>query len=104
MSYISPIEFSGIVQRANDISAMKQNEDSKPMLDQNHISQTMHKHTEHLTQEVAKKDNADGRKEKFDAKEKGRNSYSRPGQQNRKKQAEDKVVVKNANRGFDIKI
>lgn len=103
MSYISPIEFSGIVQRANDISTMKQNEDSKPMLDQNHISQTIHKHTEHLTQEVAKKDNADGRKEKFDAKEKGKNQYSRQGQKNRKKQ-EDKVVVKNANTGFDIKI
>lgn len=104
MSYISPIEFSGIVQRTNDISTMKQNEDAKPMVDQNNFSQAVHKHTEHVTQEVANKDNADGRNEKFDAKEKGKNKYARQGGKKKKAQEGDKVVVKGVSSGFDIQI
>lgn len=103
MSFIKPIEFSGIVQRTNDISTLKQNEDNKPVQDQNNFQQTVQKHVEHTTHEVAKKDNADQNQEKFDAKEKGKNQYSRQNQKKKQKNSEDKVIKK-ASKGFDIKI
>ena len=34
---IRPVEFSGVVQRSQDISSLKQNEDNKPMLQQQNV-------------------------------------------------------------------
>lgn len=103
MTYIRPIEFSGTVQRTQDVSTIKQNEDQKPLQDQSNFQQKVHKNTEHITQEVANKDNADGSQQKFDAKEKGKNQYSRQEQkQRREKESKEKVVLKN--QGFDIRI
>lgn len=105
MTYIRPVELSGMVQRTNDISTMKHQEDAKPMVDQSNIQHTVHKHTEHIMQEVADKDNADREQTGYDAKEKGRNTYSRPQGKREKqhRQPEDKVVRKEQH-GFDIKI
>lgn len=103
MTYIRPIEFSGTVQRTQDVSTIKQNEDQKPLHDQSNFQQKVQKNTEHLTQEVSNKDNADQNQQKFDAKEKGKNQYSRQEQKRRKKE-EPKGKVKLKNQGFDIKI
>lgn len=104
MTYIRPVDLNGMVQRTNDISTMKQNEDAKPMVDQGNIQQTVHKHTEHITHEVANKDNADREQNHFDAKEKGRNEYVRIGKKQKKHRAEDKMTVREEVKGFDIKI
>ena len=34
---IRPVEFSGVVQRSQDVSALKQNEDNKSMLQQQNV-------------------------------------------------------------------
>ena len=34
---IRPVEFHGIVQRSQDVSTLKQNEDNKPMLQQQNV-------------------------------------------------------------------
>lgn len=104
MTYIRPVFLNGMVQSTNDISTMKQNEDMKPLVDQSNIQQTVHKHTEHITHEVANKDNADREQNHFDAKEKGRNEYVRLGKKQKKKHTEDKMTVKESVKGFDIKI
>lgn len=105
MTFISPIHFSGIVQRTNDISTLKQHQDEKPLVDQGNFQQTVRKNTEHTTKEVAKKDNADYNQQKYDAKEKGKGQYMKQEQQRKKEQqAENKSVVKKASTGFDIKI
>lgn len=104
MSTVRPIEFSGIVQRTNDISTLKQHQDEKPVQDQGNIQQTVHKNVEHTTKEVAKKDNADYAQEKYDAKEKGKNQYTRQEQHKQKNRQEEHGVVKKPAKGFDIKI
>lgn len=105
MTFIRPIEFNGMVQRTQDVSTMKQNEDNRPIQEQGHIQQTVQKQAEHTTREVAKKDNADRNQEKFDAKEKGKGEYSRPNNQRKKtKQTGDRFVEKKGSGGFDIKI
>lgn len=105
MTFIRPVELNGMVQRTNDISTMKQNEDAKPVHDQNNFQNTVHRHTEHITHEVANKDNADRGQNHFDAKEKGRNEYFRQQDKRQKKEhAGDKMIVREENKGFDIKI
>lgn len=103
MTFIRPIEFRGIVQRTNDISNVKQNEDNKPVHDQSNIQQNVRKNTEHLAKEVAKKDDADRNQKKFDAKEKGSNEYVRQEQKQKQKKSEDKIINKSS-KGFDMKI
>ena len=105
MTFIRPIEFSGIVQRTNDISSLKQQQDQKPVQDQSNISQNVQRNTEHTTKEVAKKDNADYAQQRYDAKEKGKGQYTKQ-EQSRKRQQEEKTgqVVKKVSKGFDIKI
>lgn len=104
MTFIRPIEFNGTVQRTQDVSTIKQNEDQKPVHDQSNFQQKVQKNTEHLTHEVSNKDNADYSQQKYDAKEKGKNQYSRQDQKRQKKEKEPKEKVILKNKGFDIKI
>lgn len=106
MTYIRPIDFSGMVQRTNDISTLKQQQDAKPVQDQSNIAQNVHKNVEHATKEVAKKDNADYAEQKYDAKEKGKNQYVRLDSKRKKKdtKTQEKSSSSIAYRGFDMKI
>ncbi len=102
---IRPVDFSGLVQRSHDVSTTKQNEDNKPMLDQQNIQQTFEKDVERASKEVIKKQDADYHQRKFDAKEKGRGQeYTKQDQKRKKKESQDKVVKKEKSSGFDIKI
>lgn len=102
---IRPVDFSGLVQRSHDVSNTKQNEDNKPALDQQNIQQTFEKDVERASKEVIKKQDADYHQRKFDAKEKGRGQeYTKQNQKKKKKENEDKVIKKENNSHFDIKI
>lgn len=103
MTFIRPIEFSGIVQRTNELSNVKQQQDQKPVQDQSNIQQNVQKGIEHTTKEVAKKDNADYAQQRYDAKEKGKGQYTRQEQKRKQEQPQEKVVKK-VTSGFDVKI
>lgn len=96
------IELSTI-SRSQDLTAMKHNADNKGLIDQSNIGQQVQKDVEQRTKEVRSSDNAEWHSEKFDAKEKGKNEYSGDGGQKRRRQTEDKVVVKGRS-GFDMKV
>ena len=102
---IRPVEFSGVVQRSQDISTVKQNEDNKSMLQQQNVQTQFAKDTVHHMQQVTHANDSDNPKKKFDAREKGRNEYE--DRRNKKKRAEEKnsgkVSVKTTG-GFDMKI
>ena len=49
---IRPVEFSGIVQRSQDMSALKQNEDNKPMVQQQNVQTQFAKETIHHMHQV----------------------------------------------------
>lgn len=92
------------VSRAQDYSAIKHNEDSKPMVDQSIIGQEVQKTTQQRIREVHSSDNADWYEKKPDAKEKGNGTYAGDGGKRRRKpQQKDQVVVKGQG-GFDMKI
>ncbi len=102
---IRPVEFSGMVQRSQDISALKQNEDNKAMLQQQNVQTQFAKDTVHHMKQVNHANDSDNPEKKFDAREKGSNEYE--DRRNKKKKAGEKnsgkVSVKTSG-GFDMKI
>lgn len=110
MSGIRPVEVQGVMQRTQDISQIKQNQDMKPQVDQSHYQMQVQKNVESHSKQVNHSDNANKKEEKYDAKEKGNGAFYENPQQRRKKKDEDEeeegvVILKQANRGsFDMKI
>lgn len=102
---ISPILFNGSVTRMQDVTQIKQNEDTKGMVDQTNFQNTFHKQIDHKLNQVHQSDNAENRQRKFDAKDKGDNEYSGDGGKKRQqnKQADGKVIAKTLG-GFDMKV
>lgn len=103
---IRPVDFNGMIQRTNDVSTLKQNEDNKPMVEQQTLySQEMKKAEQKLRQvnHTQKKEN-DGYR--YDAKEKGNGHYEGEEQKKREKkqQMTDTISIKGQTLGFDIKI
>lgn len=106
---VSPITYNGMIQRANDVGTLKQNADTKPVLDQHNIQAQQIKQEQALSHKVAKPEQKENAEHRYDAKEKGNGTYQK--QQNKQKQKQkqkeygDKVIVKgNGNNRFDIKI
>lgn len=101
---ISPIEYNGVVQRAQDISAIKQNEDIRPQIDHMNV-QNQHQQKEIMKHEnVNKKDNADGKENKYDAKEKGNGMYYSEQNKKNNRKKEDGKVVKKQSGSFDVMV
>ena len=103
---IRPVDFNGMIQRTQDVSTLKQNEDNRPVVEQQMIfSEEMRKTEEKLHQVThpQEKENAGYR---YDAKEKGNGHYEREEQKkkDRKKQKADNVFLKGQTSGFDIKV
>ena len=103
---IRPVEFSGIVQRTQDVSALKQNEDNKPMLQQQNVQTQFAKETIHHMHQVNHANDSDNPKKKFDAREKGSNEYEDRRTKKKKKKDDNsgKVNAKPLKGGFDMKI
>ena len=94
---IRPVDFNGMIQRTQDVSTLKQNEDNRPVVEQQTIfSQEMKKVEQNLHQVVhaREKENAGYR---YDAKEEQK-------KKDKKQQKADNVYLKGQTSGFDIKV
>lgn len=103
---IRPMDMSGMIQRVEDVGAIKHQEDSKVNIDQQNIQHDVVKHEEKLTKEVHHADDSNQPEYRYDAKEKGKNQYQQ-GKKNKKRQqekTEGKVVKKHSTGSIDIKI
>lgn len=103
---ISPLLFNASISRMQDVSMIKHNEDAKGMVDQANFQNTFHKEIDSKVNQVHQSDNAENRREKHDAKEKGKNQYAGDGgkNRNRDKAPEDGRVVVKSRGGFDMKV
>lgn len=103
---IRPVEFNGMVQRTQDVSTLKQNEDNKPVFEQHVLSGKLQKDVQKSLQQVKHGDDTENYQKKYDAREKGSNEYE--GSQSKKKkkenQKEGQVLRKSMYSGFDMKI
>jgi len=106
---ITPIYNSAMLQRTQDISQIKQNQDIKPQVEQHNIQQTTTKQVEKNARQIVEKNNVTGEgQERHDAKEKGRGIFF----DIRKKDAKEKeriveddgIVIDKKNSHFDMRI
>ncbi len=109
---IRPVDMSGMIQRTQDIGNMKHQEENKPVVEQHNISVHQQKEEENLPHQVQQT----GKKEKdgyrYDAREKGSNSYEdnrkkkkkRDEEQDGEPESEGKVFFKGRGSSFDMKI
>lgn len=101
---IRPVEMNGVISRVQDVSTLKQNEDSKPLVDQSNFQSHIEKNIQHNQKQVREADDSDNHQKKFDAKEKGSNSYSSQNSKKKKEEDKKKNQKKNMDAGFDIRI
>ncbi len=102
---IRPIEFSGVVQRSQDMSTVKQNEDNKSLLQQQNMQTQFSKETSQHMQQVRQADDSKNPEQKFDAREEGRNKYE-DRRKRKKASGKDEKEPKPARLtgGFDMKV
>ncbi|MDE6915497.1 MAG: hypothetical protein K2P39_01690 [Lachnospiraceae bacterium] len=101
---ISPILLNGSIQQTDNVLHNQIKQVEKGVVDQGNIQVQEEKKEQRLAKQVVHADEALFKEERFDAKEKGHNSYSGDGGKRRKKgKGDGKVVAKSAG-GFDMKI
>lgn len=100
---VSPIEIQGILPRMQDVTTLKQNDDLHPQYE--HVTTQMKRQENEIIhhESVVKKENADKKENRFDAKEKGNGTYYQNKNQQRKENKEGKVIKKESG-SFDIRI
>ncbi len=105
---IRPVDMNGMIQRTQDVGNMKQQEDSKPVVEQYNIEIKQQRQEEQLAHQVHQSEEKENEGYRYDAKEKGNGAYegdSRKKKGTKKDQKNDgKVVLKGQGTGFDVKI
>ncbi len=102
---IKPMVFNGMMQRSQDVSAVKHQQDQRPVVEQQQIGQQEAKKLDHRMHQVNESEKKDEAGTKYDAREEGKNKYfSSSKKEKKEKNKSDKVVPKNYSGGFDIKI
>lgn len=103
---VGPVTLNGVIQRTQDIGMLKQQEESKPFIDQQNIQAHLKTQEQKQLKQVNHADDVEEHEKRYDAKEKGSNEYE--GQQGKKKKSSEKdggKVIQNQNEvHFDIKI
>ena len=105
---ITPLGLHAMIGRTNDVGVIKQQEDNKPVMEQQSIQTQQVKQEHALTHKVAGPEEKDNQNYRYDAKEKGNGSYH--GQEQKKKKGREepkdtgKVILKGQTSRFDIKI
>ena len=104
-SIIRPIDMSGVVQRSQEVSQIKYQENNKAFVDGQNFGQHFNQEIKHHMNSVTDAQKGEKKKEQYDAKNKGNGREYENGQQKKrnKKQNTDKVMMKSQS-NFDIRI
>ncbi|MCI8327509.1 MAG: hypothetical protein HFI37_07015 [Lachnospiraceae bacterium] len=101
---IRPVDFATI-QRTDDVGMMKHQQDAKPTVEQQNIQVEIRKQEFQQASQVRHADDAENNSDHFDAREEGKNKYSKNGAKKKKGVKSDgKVMQKSTQGGFDIKV
>ncbi|SFG01119.1 hypothetical protein SAMN04487761_10191 [Lachnospiraceae bacterium C7] len=105
---LTPITLNGVIQRLDDVSQIKQHEQNKPVVDQQHISQEVTKEQELKYTKVQETEKNNSLDNELDAKDEGQNKYKKKKHKKEKEEEKDvnKVTVKSKDTGshFDMTI
>lgn len=98
---ISMVEMQGMVPRQQDFQIMKQNEDSKVLVDQNNYQIQGEKKTVEAQSKVNQQDDTSASR---DGNENNKNAYHGDGGRKRKQNNEGVVIKKNKTTSFDLRV
>lgn len=105
---ISPILNNGMIQRADDVSYIKNQQDAKPAVEQQNAMTQVNKKAEEMRREVVNPNDADKADTHADAREEGKNKYFFQKKDKKKSVSspvsEDRVVKKTMGGSFDMKV
>lgn len=103
---IGMVELHGAIQRTQDYTAVKHQENMKPAVDQTNFQANMEKKIDEKINQVVQGEDTSKSENHADAKEKGNGQYAGDGGAKRKKQEipkEGKVVMKGVSH-FDMSV
>jgi hypothetical protein len=101
---ITPIEIATMAPKSQEASLYKHQESQKPLNEQIAIGQQINNHIKHDSQQTVKTIKSDNKEYRYDAKEKGNNSYSESKRDKKKKEKEAAPKDNFRSGSIDIKI
>ena len=102
---ISPILNSGMIQRTDDIGALRLQQEQRPMVEQQSAQTQMTRKADELSHQVVTPADSNKTDTHADAREEGKNKYfSRKKKDKQETNKEDRVVKKYTSRRFDMKV
>ena len=103
---VDAVHFNTAMTGVQDYNTMKHVEDSKGFLNQTNFRNEFSQKIDNKLNQVQEKDKSENRQQKFDAKEKGNNSYTGDGGKRRSSEENKKKEVRMPylGGGFDMKI
>ena len=102
---ISPILNSGMIQRTDDVGALRLQQEQRPMVEQQSAQAQMSRKADELSHQVVTPADSSKTDTHADAREEGKNKYF--SQKKKDKQEtikEDKVIKKYSSSRFDMKV
>ena len=90
---VRPIDIM-MVPQMNEVSHIKQEENQRPVVEQQTITTQVQKETDTKAEQVQHKENADNHQKKYDAKDKSQNEYPGGHHQGKKGSKDGKFFIK----------
>lgn len=101
---ITPIEMASMAPKSQEVSNYKHQESQKPMNDQILIHNKLNHDVKQNSQQTVKTNKGDNKEYRYDAKEKGNNSYSGSNSNKKKKEESKEEKSKMKSGSIDIRI
>jgi len=101
---ITPIEIAAIAPKSQEASHYKQHESQRPINEQAQISSKFNNEIHHNNLQTVKTNKSDNKEYRYDAKEKGNNSYAGSNQKKKQKEKEEAAKDNFRSGSIDIKI
>lgn len=102
---ISPILNSGMIQRTDDIGALRLQQEQRPMVEQQSAQTQMTRKADELSHQVVTPADSNKTDTHADAREEGKNKYfSQKKKDKQETNREDRVVKKYSSSRFDMKV
>ena len=102
---ISPVLNSGMIQRTDDVGALRLQQEQRPVVEQQNAQTQMTKKADEFRHQVVTPSDSSKTDTHADAREEGKNKYffqKRNGKKEEKK--EDRVIKKYSSGSFDMKV
>ena len=103
---ISPILNSGMIQRTDDVAALKLQQDSRPMVEQQSAQTQMTRKADEFSHQVVTPADSNKTDTHADAREEGKNKYffQKKTDKKQEEKPKDRVIKKYSSGSFDIKV